>query len=66
MVHVIVTIRPLSLLDEPLGEEARRKDESKGLDTAGTEDRDAKNTVLLGATKRLGVARQGAYVHTPY
>ena len=57
---VIVNIRPLSMLGEPLGEEARRKDESKGLDIASAEDRDAKNTVLLGATKRLGVTRDGA------
>lgn len=35
---VIVTIRSLSLLGEPLGKEARRKDERKGMDSASAED----------------------------
>lgn len=30
---MIVTIRPVSLLGVPLGKEARRKDESKGMDS---------------------------------
>ena len=61
---VIVTIRSLSLLGNLWAKKPEGRMNAKAWIQQVPKIRDAKNAVLLGATKRLGVARQGASVFT--